>query len=109
MDCRGKRNGGLTEDAHNTQKLPFPDESFDAAYSIESLCYAPDPAACYKEVKRVLKPGAPFAFHDFAMTEKFDVDIPEHRKVRNWIEFGNGVTKMPWVPEMRAGIKKAGR
>ncbi|KAK3310710.1 S-adenosyl-L-methionine-dependent methyltransferase [Chaetomium strumarium] len=50
-------------------KLPFPDESFDAAYSIESLCYAPDPAACYREVKRVLKPGAPFAFHDFAMTE----------------------------------------
>jgi sterol 24-C-methyltransferase len=56
----------------------------------------------------VLKPGAPFTFHDFAMTEKFDESIPEHRKVRNWVEFGNGVTKMPWVPVMRAGIKKAG-
>ncbi|KAK3300787.1 S-adenosyl-L-methionine-dependent methyltransferase [Chaetomium fimeti] len=50
-------------------KLPFPDESFDAAYSVESLCYAPDPAAVYREIKRVLKPGAPFTFHDFAMTE----------------------------------------
>ncbi|KAK4044438.1 S-adenosyl-L-methionine-dependent methyltransferase [Parachaetomium inaequale] len=50
-------------------KLPFPDESFDAAYSAESLCYAPDPAEVYREIKRVLKPGAPFTFHDFAMTE----------------------------------------
>ncbi|KAK4150268.1 S-adenosyl-L-methionine-dependent methyltransferase [Chaetomidium leptoderma] len=50
-------------------KLPFPDESFDAAYSVESLCYAPDPAEVYREIKRVLKPGAPFTFHDFAMTE----------------------------------------
>ncbi|AEO53833.1 hypothetical protein MYCTH_42269 [Thermothelomyces thermophilus ATCC 42464] len=50
-------------------KLPFADESFDAAYSIESLCHAPDPAEVYREVKRVLKPGAPFTFHEFAMTE----------------------------------------
>ncbi|KAJ4296157.1 Delta(24)-sterol C-methyltransferase [Collariella sp. IMI 366227] len=89
-------------------KLPFPDESFDAAYSVESLCYSPDPAAVYSEIKRVLKPGAPFTFHDFAMTEKFDEGDPEQRKVRNWIEFGNGITGMPWVPEMRAGVKKAG-
>jgi len=91
------------------QKLPFPDESFDAAYSVESLCYAPDPAEVYREIKRVLKPGAPFTFHDFAMTEKFDAGVPEHRKIRNWIEFGNGIARMPWVPDMRAGVKKAGQ
>jgi len=62
----------------------------------------------YREIKRVLKPGAPFTFHDFAMTEKFDERVPEHRRVRNWVEFGNGITKMPWVPQMRAGVKKAG-
>ena len=56
----------------------------------------------------MLKPGAPFTFHDFAMTEKFDESIPEHRKIRNWIEFGNGMAKMPWVPVMRAGTKNAG-
>ncbi len=42
------------------------------------------------------------------MTQKFDENIPEHRKIRNWIEFGNGMAKMPWVPVMRAGTKKAG-
>ena len=57
----------------------------------------------------MLKPGAPFTFHDFAMTEKFDEKDPEHRKVRNWVEFGNGITKMPWVPEMRDGVRKAGK
>ena len=90
------------------QKLPFPDGSFDAAYSIEALCYSPDPTACYEEIKRVLKPGGIFTIHDFAMTKKFDEGIPEHRKIRNWIEFGNGITKMPWVPEMRENIKRAG-
>ncbi|KAL2193778.1 S-adenosyl-L-methionine-dependent methyltransferase [Corynascus similis CBS 632.67] len=60
-------------------KLPFPDESFDAAYSIESLCYAPNPAEVYREIKRVLKPGSPFTFHDFAMTENFDESIPDHQ------------------------------
>ncbi|KAM7213988.1 S-adenosyl-L-methionine-dependent methyltransferase [Rhypophila decipiens] len=89
-------------------KMPFPDECFDAAYSIESLCYSPDPAALYSEVKRVLKPGAPFTFHDFAMTEKFDETIAEHRKIRNCIEFGNGISKMPWVPEMRESVKQVG-
>ncbi|KAK4105934.1 S-adenosyl-L-methionine-dependent methyltransferase [Parathielavia hyrcaniae] len=89
-------------------KLPFPDESFDAAYSIEALCYAPDPILAYREIQRVLKPGAPFTLHDFAMTEKFDESIPEHRKVRNWIEFGNGMTKLAWVPSMREALKGAG-
>jgi hypothetical protein len=56
----------------------------------------------------VLKPGAVFALHDFAMTEKFDESIPEHRKVRDWIEFGNGMTNLPWVPVMRESLKKAG-
>ncbi|KAK4128980.1 S-adenosyl-L-methionine-dependent methyltransferase [Parathielavia appendiculata] len=89
-------------------KLPFPDESFDAAYSIEALCYAPNPILAYREIVRVLKPGEPFTLHDFAMTEKFDESNPEHRKVRNWIELGNGMTKLPWVPTMRGALKEAG-
>ncbi|KAK4132716.1 S-adenosyl-L-methionine-dependent methyltransferase [Trichocladium antarcticum] len=52
-----------------TLKLPFPDESFDAVYSVEALCYSTDTTACYKEINRVMKPGTSFTFHDFAMTE----------------------------------------
>ena len=40
--------------------LPFPDESFDGAYAIESSCYAAgaDKADFLREALRVLKPGA---------------------------------------------------
>ncbi|BAT91289.1 hypothetical protein VIGAN_06260800, partial [Vigna angularis var. angularis] len=40
-------------------KMPFPDNSFDATYAIESTCHAPDAHACYKEIFRV-KPGGWF-------------------------------------------------
>ncbi|KAK0712309.1 S-adenosyl-L-methionine-dependent methyltransferase [Apiosordaria backusii] len=100
--------GKVTLIEGNFLRLPFEDESFDAAYSVESLCYAPEPAEVYREIKRVLKPGAPFTFHDFAMTEKFDENKTEHAKIRNWVEFGNGIVKMPWVPDMRRGVLSAG-
>ncbi|KAK0645378.1 S-adenosyl-L-methionine-dependent methyltransferase [Cercophora newfieldiana] len=92
----------------NFLTLPFPDESFDAAYGIEALCYAPDPTELYQEIKRVLKPGAPFTFADWVMTEKFNEENEEHRKVRSWIEFGNGLTRMATVEEKRDGLKKVG-
>ncbi|VBB74096.1 Putative SAM-dependent methyltransferases [Podospora comata] len=100
--------GKVTIVQGNFVKLPFEDESFDAAYSVESLCYAPDPAEVYREIKRILKPGAPFTFHDFAMTKKFDENNTEHAKIRNWVEFGNGIVKMPWVPDMRRCVLSAG-
>jgi ubiquinone/menaquinone biosynthesis C-methylase UbiE len=38
-------------------ELPFPDDSFDAAYVITALGEIPDSAATVKELGRVLKPG----------------------------------------------------
>ncbi|KAL3684021.1 hypothetical protein R1sor_002043 [Riccia sorocarpa] len=37
--------------------MPFPDNSFDAAYSIEATCHAPILSEVYQEIYRVLKPG----------------------------------------------------
>ena len=38
-----------------------PDESFDAVYSIEATCCAPDKTGVYGEAYRILKPGGCFA------------------------------------------------
>jgi ubiquinone/menaquinone biosynthesis C-methylase UbiE len=89
--------------------LPFDDASFDAAYAFDAMCYAPDQAAVYKEIYRVLKAGGTFGFSDWAMTDKFNEHDMNHRRIRNWIEFGNGITKMPLVEDMREGLKLAGR
>lgn len=37
--------------------LPYPDESFDIAFSLHSIYFWQDPVACLKELRRVLKPG----------------------------------------------------
>jgi ubiquinone/menaquinone biosynthesis C-methylase UbiE len=37
--------------------LPYPDESFDRAFSIHSIYFWERPADCLKELRRALKPG----------------------------------------------------
>lgn len=45
----------------DAQTLPFPDESFDAAYSMFGLIFFPDRARGLKEIVRVLRPGGTVA------------------------------------------------
>lgn len=44
------------------ETIPLPDASVDAAVSTWSLCTIPDVGKALREVRRVLKPGAPFRF-----------------------------------------------
>jgi ubiquinone/menaquinone biosynthesis C-methylase UbiE len=44
--------------------MEFADQSFDAAYTIHTAMNIEDKATLYKEVYRVLKPGAQFAIYD---------------------------------------------
>lgn len=54
---------------------PFKDQEFDGAYAIEATCHAPDRVKCYKEVYRLLKPGAHFALYEWCMTDKYVLGI----------------------------------
>ena len=45
-------------------QLPFPDESFDAAYSNDAFCHIPNRPSLLRECRRVLKPGARLLFSD---------------------------------------------
>lgn len=92
----------------NFLELPFEDASFDACYSIEALCYTPDPAEAFREIKRVLKPGACFTFADWVITDKYRDDNAEHRRVRSWFEFGNGLAKVSTVAGTKRGVEERG-
>lgn len=68
-----------------------PDESFDAAYSIEATCCAPDKVSIYGEIFRLLKPGARFAAYEYAVTDRFDPQDPHHLKIKADIQLGGGL------------------
>ena len=69
--------------------VPLEDGHFDAAYSFDAMCHAPDTAALFREVFRLLRPGGEIAAVDWCLTERFDADDDRHRGVRARIEYGN--------------------
>lgn len=88
--------------------MPFEDDTFDAAYAFESICYAPDVRIPFNEIRRVLKPGAMFGHTNWVMTEMFDPSIEEHRVIRDQIERGNGIARLPLISDVRSGLEQCG-
>ncbi len=62
VQLAGKRNANAIRSGRMELKqgevysLPYPDRSFDRAYSLHSIYFWPSPVDCLKEIKRVLKP-----------------------------------------------------
>jgi hypothetical protein len=65
-------------------------------------------AACFAEVKRVVKPGGLFACYEWVMTDKYDPKNARHRAIKEGIEVGNGLPDIATIPEVLASLKKAG-
>ena len=62
----------------NDHPLPYPDEHFDAAYEIQAFTYAKDKEALFREIYRVLKPGAKFSYLDWVLLDNYDKTNPDH-------------------------------
>lgn len=62
----------------NDLPLPFADDSFDAFYEIQALSLCKDPEASFKEIYRVLKPGAKFSLLDWVSLPPYNPEDPEH-------------------------------
>ncbi|KAI8471105.1 MAG: dihydrouridine synthase-domain-containing protein [Monoraphidium minutum] len=79
----------------NFLEMPFQPATFDAAYAIEATCHAAKLEEVFSEIARVLKPGGMFVSYEWVSTEAFDAANPDHVKIIDEINFGNG------LPEMR--------
>jgi sterol 24-C-methyltransferase len=88
--------------------IPAADNSYDAAYSIEATCHAPELVKVYKEIFRVLKPGQMYGTYEWLMTEKYDERNAEHNSIKQRIEHGNSLPNMVRIPEAIAAMKEAG-
>lgn len=88
--------------------MSFPDASFDAVYAIEATVHAPSLEGIYSEIFRVLKPGGVFGVYEWLMTDAYDNNNPEHKKIRLGIEIGDGISNMEKVEVALAAMKAAG-
>jgi sterol 24-C-methyltransferase len=89
-------------------EMPLPDAQFDAAYTIEASCHAPDRAGLFAQIARVLKPGGTFAGYEWCLTDRYDPASPEHRQVKLDIEEGNGLPELTHFTAVDRALSAAG-
>jgi len=83
-------------------------DCYDAAFTIQAMCHAPDMAAAFREVFRVLRPGAGFAGSDFCLTEVFSPRNAEHLRIKKRIMKGNGIPDIALTSEICDALRTAG-
>ncbi|MGW0999525.1 SAM-dependent methyltransferase [Streptomyces sp. NPDC002523] len=71
---------------HSAEALPHPDESFDAAWAVQSLCHIKDRSAALAEVRRVLRPGARFVVFDATKPADQGDGVGENEAEKNTVE-----------------------
>ena len=92
----------------NCMDVPLEDGHFDAIYSFEAICHAPDTSLLFKELYRLLEPGGYIAAVDWCMTERFDESNPTHCDIRDRIEFSNATPDLLTTQQQLDTMKGAG-
>lgn len=82
--------------------LPFPDESFDLVWALESLHHMPDRWHVIEQAARILRPGGRMAIGDFLLRGDDGADAENVDLVRN------GVLKLVSLEDYQARLRAAG-
>jgi sterol 24-C-methyltransferase len=92
----------------NFMDVPLPDGHFDALYSFEAICHAPDTGALFRELYRLLRPGGEIAAIDWCLTERVDENDPRHRDIRDRLEYANATPDLLTTQQQLDVMKNAG-
>ncbi|WP_285530254.1 SAM-dependent methyltransferase [Streptomyces lavendulae] len=76
--------------------LPFDEATFDAAFSFDAICHAPDKNTVYAQIARVLKPGGIFIGADWLCADDLTPD-----DYQQWIEPVCKYAALPSVLSLR--------
>lgn len=88
--------------------VPCANGAFDAIYAVEATCHAPDRAALFAELNRVLKPGGKFAGYEWCLTDAFDPASEEHRAIKDGIIRGSGLPDLTHSSAVDDALTRAG-
>lgn len=88
--------------------MEFEPNTFDKVYAIEATCHAPTFKGVYSEIFKVLKPGGTFAVYEWVMTDNYDENNEEHRKIAYEIELGDGIPKMYHIDVAKKALLDSG-
>ena len=88
--------------------LPFPDASFDAVYQVQAFTYAKDKPRLFREVARVMRPGARFSFLDWVRLPAFDANDPKHRSLLARTQAMIGAVDTPSPKELCYAMREGG-
>lgn len=92
----------------NDLPLPFEDESFDAFYNIQAFSLAKDHPALFKEIYRVLKPGARFSSLDWVKYPAYDDNNPQHAELMRRVKPLIGAVGTPTPASFEHALTDAG-
>ena len=89
-------------------QIPEDDDRYDAAVAIEATVHAPDKTALFREIFRVLRPGACFVSYEWCLTDTFDPGNAEHQRIKNDIMVGDALPDIAGIPEVGTALRMAG-
>jgi sterol 24-C-methyltransferase len=92
----------------NDLPFPFADRSFDAVYHIQAFSYAKDLEKLFRDIYRMLKPGARFACLDWVTLPNYDPNNPHHLELMRRIKPLIGAIGSPTVEQYVSPMRKAG-
>ena len=81
------------------QNIDFPNEQFDAAYTMETFVHSVDPAGALAELYRVLQPGGRLVMFEYSSTPKEQVGVAAYAALERvcdlaampgWLELTHG-------------------
>jgi len=104
---RGLPNEFIVRD-FNDLPLPFADGQFDAFYQIQALSLCKDLPVLFKEVYRVVKPGARISLLDWVSLPAYDPTNEEHAELMRRVKPLIGAVGTPTPASLENAVESAG-
>jgi len=101
-------NNEFIERDQNNLPLPFEDNTFDGFYEIQALSLCKNPRELFKEIYRVLRPGAKFVLVDWVSLPAYDPTNPEHADLMRRVKPLIGAVGTPTPASFEAALTEAG-